>query len=151
MSLQQTIKDGIKEALKSKDSVRLGVLRGLSSDFTNDLVARGKMPTDALSDDEALAVIRRAGKRRRDSIEQFEKGGRPELAAEEKAELVVIETFLPQMMGREEIMKIAQVKKAELGVHDKTKMGQLMGAIMKECAGRADGNDVKLVVESLFS
>ena len=151
MALQQTIKDGIKEAMKAKDELRLSVMRGLSSDMTNELVAKGKMPTDQLSDEEALTVIKRAGKRRKDSIEQFEKGGRPELAESEKAELAIIESYLPQMMGRDEIMKIAQAKKSEMGVTDKTKMGQLMGAIMKECRGAADGNDVKAVVEEILA
>jgi len=150
MALQQTVKDGIKEAMKSKDAVRLGVLRGLTSDFVNELVVKGKMPTDLLTDEEALAVIKRASKRRKDSIEQFEKGGRPELAADEKAELAIIETFLPQTMSREEILKIAEAKKAELGITDKTKLGQLVGAVMKAASGQADGNDVKAVVESLF-
>ncbi|PIR46324.1 MAG: glutamyl-tRNA amidotransferase [Candidatus Vogelbacteria bacterium CG10_big_fil_rev_8_21_14_0_10_45_14] len=149
--LQQQIKDSIKDAMKAKDAVRLSVLRGLSTDFTNELVAKGKMPTDMLSDEDALLVIKRASKRRKDSIEQYEKGGRPELAEDEKAELTIIETFLPQAMGRDEIKKIAQAKIAELGINDKSQIGTLMGAIMKETGGNADGNDVKAVVNELLN
>ena len=80
MSLHQTIKDGIKDAMKAKDAVRLSVMRGLTSAFTNELVNLKRTPQDALSDDEALAVVKRAIKQRKDSIEQYIKGNRPELA-----------------------------------------------------------------------
>lgn len=151
MTLHETIKGGIKQAMIAKDQVRLLVLRGLVADFTNELVTKGRMPNDMLTDDEALVVLKRAAKKRKDSIEQFEKGGRPELAADEKAELAIVETFLPATMAADEIRKIAEAKKAELGITDKQKLGQLVGAVMRETAGKADGNDVKAVVESLFT
>jgi uncharacterized protein YqeY len=72
------------------------------------------------------------------------------LAVPEKAELIELETYLPQMMSQDDIRPIAEAKKAELGIEDKSKMGMLMGAIIKELAGKADGGDVKAVVESLF-
>jgi len=86
-----------------------------------------------------------------DSIEQFLKGGREDLAETEKEELPTLEAYLPQMMSIEEIRPIAEAKKAELGVEDKSKMGVLMGAVMKETKGQADGGDVKTVVEELLS
>ena len=116
----------------------------------SELVAKNKTPQDTLTDDECIAVIRRLAKQRKDSIEQFEKGGRPELAETEKKELAVIETLLPQMMSLDDIKKVAEAKKVEMNVTDKAKAGILMGAVMKELKGKADGGDVKSVVESLF-
>lgn len=151
MSLQQQIKDGIKDAMKAREEVKLSVLRSLSSAFTNELVAKGKKPTDELSDEEALAVITRASKQRKDSIDQFEKGGRPELAESEKAELAVIEAFLPTLMTEEEIKTVVDAKKVELGATDKSKMGMFVGAVMKDLKGKADGALVKKVVEESFN
>lgn len=151
MSLHQDIKGGVKQAMLAKDQVRLAVLRGLSAAFTNELVNQKRPPQEELSDEDALAVIKRSVKQRKDSIDQFVKGGREDLAEGEKAELAVLETFLPAQMSREEIQKIAEAKKAEMGATDKTKLGQLMGAVMKETKGNADGNVVKEVVESLFA
>ncbi len=148
--IQDKIKEGIKEAMKAKDSVRLDTLRGMSSAFTNELVAKGKTPQDTLADDEAQTVMMRLAKQRRDSISQYRTGGREDLAAEEEAQLAVIETFLPKMMDREEIEILARVKKEELNVTDKSKAGQLTGTLMKDLKGKADGMLVKEVVESLF-
>lgn len=149
--LHQQIKDEIKKAMMAKEALRLETMRGLSAAFTNELVATKRTPQEMLTDEEALKVIKRAANQRKDSIEQFEKGGRPELAEKEKAELAIIEAFLPQMMSKDEIRKIAEAKKMELGADDKSKMGMFMGALMKELKGKADGNDVKEIVESLFT
>ena len=150
MTLQQTIKEQIKDAMRARDTVLLGVLRGLVSAFTNELVATKRLPTEELSAEDVLNVIRRAVKQRKDSIEQFEKGGRSDLAESEKAELEILQTYLPTMMSKEEVMKVALAKKIELGIEDKSKAGQLMGLIMKELKGKADGDVVKSVVEELL-
>lgn len=134
----------------AKDQLRLETMRGLLSAFTNELVATKRTPQEPLPDEDALKVIKRAANQRKDSIDQFEKGGRKELADKERAELALIETFLPKMMSKDEIRKVAEAKKAELGATDKSKVGIFMGAIMKELKGRADGADVKEVAESLF-
>ena len=151
MSLQTTIKESIKDAMKNKDMVRLGVLRGLSSAFTNELVNTSRTPQDELSDDEVITVITREAKRRKDSIDQYTSGGREDLAADEQAELAVLQEFLPTMMTVDEIRPFAEAKKAELGVDDKSKIGVLVGAVMKDLKGKANGDDVKAVVESLFA
>lgn len=148
--IQEDIKAKIKEAMLAKDTVRLEVYRGMSAAFTNELVAKGRKPQDILSDEEALAVITRMSKQRKDSIEQYTAGGRPELADEERAQLAVIETFLPELMGRDEVEKIARAKQAELGITDATKKGMLMAAVMKDLKGKADGVLVKEVVDGLF-
>ena len=150
MSLQTTIKDGVKDAMKNKDMARLTVLRGLSSAFMNEAVNLTRGPQGELSDEEVIAVITREAKRRKDSINQYTEGGREDLAADEKAELVILEEFLPTMMTQDEIRPIAEAKKAELGIDDKSKLGMLTGAIMKDLKGKANGDDVKAVVESLF-
>lgn len=151
MTLHEQIKGEIKDAMLKKEAVRLGVLRDLVSKFTNELVAKGRMPQDKLTDEEALAVIKRAVKQRKDSIEQYVAGGRPELAEDEKGELAFLEQYLPATMSREEIRKIAEAKKAELGVTDKSKAGMFTGALMKELKGQADGADVKAVVDEMLA
>ena len=151
MSIQQTMRDGVKAAMIAKDTVKLTVLRGLVTSFTNESVAKGKTPQDELSDDDAVAVIKRAVKQRKDSVDQFTKGNRLDLVVNEEAELKILETFLPQSMSKEDIKKIAEAKKAELGITDKAGIGKFMGLLMKEFKGQADGNDVKEVVESLFN
>ena len=144
------LKAGIKEAMKAKDTVRLGVLRGLVTAAMNESITKGKGPDGMLSDDEVMTIIMRAGKQRKDSIEQFEKGGRPELAEGEKAELVIIEAMLPAQMSREEIETAVKAKATELGVADKTGANKLMGVLMKDLKGKADGTVVKDVVSTLF-
>lgn len=150
MNKHEEIKATLKEALKAKDEVRLRTVRSMLTAFTNELVATGKTPQDWLDDEQTLAVIKRLAKQRKESITQYEENNRPELAVPEKEELVVLETYLPQMMSQDEIRPIAEAKKAELGIEDKSKFGMLVGAVMKELQGKADGGDVKEVVESLF-
>ncbi len=134
----------------AKDTVRLEVLRGMTSAFTNDLVAKGRTPQEFLSDQEVIVVVTRLAKQRKDSIEQFTKGGREDLASEERAQLAVLEKYLPKLMDKSEVEAIAKVKKIELDINDPTKKGMLMSALMKDLRGKADGMVVKEVVDSLF-
>ena len=97
--MHDKIQEQIKEALRAKDNIRLITLRGVLAAFTNEAVALKRKPQDKLSDGEAVAVIRRLTKQRKDSIEQFEKGGRKDLADNEKAELKILEEFLPAQMS----------------------------------------------------
>ena len=147
---QAQLKEAMKDAMRAKDTVRLSVVRGLLSAMTNEAVQKGKGPDGVLNEEEMLAVLTRAAKQRKDSIEQFEKGGRPELAEGEKAELAVIMAMLPAQMSRGEIEAAAKAKAAEMGVADKTGANKLMGALMKDLRGKADGNEVKAVVDNLF-
>jgi uncharacterized protein len=139
------------EAMKAKDANRLSVIRGLLSSFTNESVAKKRKPDEELSDEEVLSVISRAVKQRKDSIEQFMKGGRSDLADAEKAELTVLEAYLPQQMSQEEVETYVKNKITEAGTVDTTKKGQFMGIIMKELKGRADGGVVKEAVDKLLS
>lgn len=148
--IQKQVKEEVIVAMKAKDKIKVDTLRGLSAAFTNELVAKGMKPTDDLADEDALAVIRREVKKRKEAKEAFEKGGRPDMAEKEGQEQLLLETYLPQMMPEDEIKAIVEAKKAELGVTEKKDAGRLMGMIMKELSGKADGNDVKKVVDSLF-
>jgi len=150
MSLQQQIREEMTEAMKARNGTKTTVLKGLISAFTNESVAKGGTPQDELNDEGVLTVIARSAKQRKDSIEQFKKGGRDDLASVEQVELEILESYLPEMMNKEDILKIAETKKAEMGINDVSKLGMLMGVIMKELKGKADGGDVKEVVESLF-
>lgn len=145
------IREKLKDAMRSKDQSALDTYRGILSAFTNELVAEGKTPQDEVSDDTALSVIKRTIKQRKDAIAQFEAAGRTDLADADKAQLALLEVFMPAQMNEEEIRVIAQKKKDELGVVDKTKLGILVGAVMKETAGNADGGVVKKIVEELFA
>lgn len=151
MSLHEDIKSSLKDALKAKDAVKLRTVRSILTAFTNELVATGKTPQDMIDDQAGLNVIKRLAKQRKDSIEQYEAAGRTDLSEPEKEELGVLEAYLPSLMSQEEIRPIAEAKKAELGIEDKAKMGMLVGALMKDFQGKADGSDVKAVVESLFA
>ena len=148
--LTQKIRADMTAAMKAKDPLRVDTLRGALAAFTNELVAKGRKPTEELADPDAITVLKRLGKQRREAAEQYTKGGRAELAQKEAAELKIIEEYLPQTASREEIEKVARAKKEELGVADASGIGKLTGAVMKEFAGRADGNDVKNVIASLF-
>jgi uncharacterized protein YqeY len=148
---QAELKEQMKAAMKAKETVKLSVVRGLLSAMTNEAVTKGKGPDGVLSEEEVLTVITRAAKQRKDSIEQFEKGGRPELAVGEKEELAIIQAMLPAQMSHDEIIAAAKAKAAELGVTDKTGANKLMGMLMKDLKGRADGNDVKAVVDGMFA
>lgn len=151
MSIHETIKAGIPEALKARDEARLRTLRSLSTSMTNEVVTKKRKPDEFLTDEEALTVLKRASNQRKDSIQQFEAGGRSELAIPEHEELAIIETFLPALMSRGEIEMLAKAKMLEMGVASKQDTGRFTGALMKDLKGQADGAMVKEVADSLLS
>jgi uncharacterized protein len=149
--MHNKIQEQIPEAMRARDEVRLVTLRGMLAAFVSEVMNLKRKPQDKLTDDEAIAVIRRLVKQRKDSIEQFKKGNREDLVKNEEAELKVLEEFLPAQMSEEQIREIVLKKKAELGEVDKTKIGQFMGSVMKETAGNADGALVKKIIEEILS
>ena len=149
--LHSQIKDEIKSAMKARDALRLSVLRNMLAAFTNELVATKRTPQAELADDEALAVIKRLARQRKDSIEQFRAGGREDLARQEAAELGILETFLPPEMPLGEIERIAREKMAAIKITTKADTGALMKSLMAELKGRADGAAVKKVIDALLS
>ena len=134
----------------ARNLVLLETSRSMLAGFTNELVAKSRKPNEVLTDAEAIAVITRLARQRKDSIEQYKKGNRQDLVKEEEAQLAILETYLPKLMERNEIEKIARSKKEELGITDGTKKGMLMQTLMKDLKGKADGAVVKEVVDSLF-
>lgn len=145
------LREDLKNAMRAKDQVKVDTLRGVLSAFTNELVAKGRKPTDELTADEMLAVMKRLGKQRKDSIEQFEKGGRPEMAEKEKVELGIIEAYLPQQASEEDIEKAAKEAIAEAGQVDAAAAGKLTGAVMKKLGGNADGAKIREVLQRLLA
>lgn len=148
--IQENIFNGVKVAMKARDKERLAVLRGIKTAMTNELVATKRTPQDVLSDEEAIKVITKLAKQRKESIVQFTQGGRPELAEKETFELAILQEFLPELMSKEEILKVVESKKEQLGITDPSKKGMLIGAAMKDLKGKADGSLVREAVESLF-
>ena len=148
--LHEKIKGEVKQAMLEKNAVKLGVVRALVAAFTNELVAKGRKPDEWLSDEEALVVISRSAKQRKDSIAQFREAGRTDLVEAEESELKFVETYLPTMMSESEVEIIVKNKMSELGLTAKTDAGKLMSALMKDLKGKADGALVKSLAEKLL-
>ncbi len=146
--MQEQIKSELKKSMMEKNMERVNVIRMLMASFTNELVSLGRIPTDALSDEEVLKVLKREMKKRKDSIDQYTNAGRPELAEDEKAEMIIIEEFLPEMMSKEEIIKRISEKLAAEPI-DIAKKGQFIGMMMKELGDTADGMLVKEIIDEL--
>ncbi|MFZ3044145.1 MAG: GatB/YqeY domain-containing protein [Minisyncoccia bacterium] len=151
MPIHETLKQSIPEALRARDEVRLRTLRSLVTAMTNEVVAKKRKPDEFLTDEEATTVLKRAANQRKDSIQQFTDAGRLDLVEPEQAELAILASYLPILMTPAEIQVVAEAKMAELGVSSKADAGKFTGALMKELKGRADGGDVKAVVDSLLS
>ncbi|HJT81375.1 MAG TPA: GatB/YqeY domain-containing protein [Chthoniobacterales bacterium] len=146
MTLSERVDADLKEAMRAKDAMRLGVLRMLKSALKYGAIE--KAATDAeLSDSDAVQVIRKQAKQRQDSIDSFEKGGRAELAEKEKAELAILHSYLPQQMTADELAKAVRETIAEVGATSKAQMGAVMKALQAKVAGRADGKALSQEVQ----
>ncbi len=150
MLLTETIKDHMKQAMKQKKTGRVTTLRSLISAFQNELVATKRTPQDILLDNEAMVVIKREAKKRKDSIEQFLAGNREDLAQDEKVELAIIEEYLPEMMSTEAVRVLVLEVQKDLNVVNKSDMGKLMGAVIAKSEGRADGAEIKKIVDEIL-
>ncbi len=146
MTLSEQVDQDIKEAMKAKQADRLGVLRLLKAAIKNAAIEKGGQSA-TLDDTEATAVIRKQVKQRQDSIEGFEKGNRPELAAKERAEIDVLNTYLPQALSPEELGRLVDEAIAEVGATGKAQMGAVMKALTPKVAGRADGRTLSQEVQ----
>lgn len=138
MSFQQKIDEDLKTAMKAREAERLSVLRMLKSALKYTAIEKHGMEKD-LEDAEALAVIRKEVKKRQDSIEGFEKGNRPELAAKEKMELEILNAYLPKQLSAEEVTALVAEAIAEAGAVSKAQMGAVMKIAQAKAAGRVDG------------
>jgi uncharacterized protein YqeY len=132
------LSDDIKTAMKARDSAALNALRALKSAITNAAIEKGGLGTE-LDEPETLAVIRKQIKQRQDSIEQFDKAGRTELAANEKAEIEILSKYLPTALTEEQIAVIVEQAVSETGAATKADMGKAMKRAQELSEGRADG------------
>ena len=148
--LHLKIREEIQQAMRERNATKLSALRNVLAAFTNELVAKRRKLQEILSDEDALTVIGRLAKQRKDSIGQFKAGNRPDLVEKEERDLAEIERYLPARFTRIEIEAIVHARAAQLEITDKSQQGQLMGVLMKELKGKADGNEVKEVVEEMF-
>jgi uncharacterized protein YqeY len=145
MSLQQQIDNDLKDAMKAKQAERLGVLRMLKAALKNLAIEKGG-PAVVLEDADVSAVIRKQVKQRQDSIESFTKGGRPELAAKEEAEMAILREYLPKAMTPEELSALVKSAIEEAGASSKAQMGAVMKIASVKAAGRADGKALSMEV-----
>ncbi|MBI2025108.1 MAG: GatB/YqeY domain-containing protein [Candidatus Harrisonbacteria bacterium] len=149
MSLKEKINSDLKTAMKSGDALALNVLRMLVSALHNKgIEKRTKGGSDELTDEEILQVVMSEAKKRKESIEIFSKGNRPDLAAKEKSELEVVQRYLPAQMSREEVEKSVDAILSKL---EKKEIGPAMKAVMKELRGKADSGMVSEMVKNKLS
>jgi uncharacterized protein YqeY len=148
MTLQERIDADLKDAMRAKDAGKLAVLRMLKSALKYAAIEK---PDGALDDSAATQVIRKQVKQRQDSIESFEKGGRPELAAKEKEELELLNTYLPKGLSGEELTALVRDAIAEVGATSKAQMGAVMKVVQAKAAGRADGKTLSAEVQRQLS
>lgn len=144
-NLKITLQNDLIEAMKHKDAVKTSAIRMLKAAIMKWEVA-GTAKKEA-TDDVILDLVGKEIKQRKDSIEQFRKGGREDLAIKEEAEIRVLEHYLPAQLSEEEIRNIVQVAIQELSLQGKPEMGRVMGAVMPKVKGKADGSIVRRVVE----
>jgi len=146
MTLQEGLDSDLKDAMRARDANKLGVLRMLKSALKNAAIEKGGAAA-TLEDAEATQVVRKQVKQRQDSIESFEKGGRTELAEKERAEIAILQQYLPAAMSGEELSRLVRETIAELGATSKAQMGAVMKALGPKVAGRADGRTVSQEVQ----
>lgn len=147
MSLIDTINDDFVAAMKAKNETEVSVFRLLKSALQNYQIAEKK----ELSDDEVIKVIQKEIKQRRDSIETYEAGDRAELAEKEKDEIEILKKYIPAQLSDEELGKIVQAAITQTGATTPADMGKVMGRVMPQVAGRADGGQVSSKVKELLS
>jgi uncharacterized protein YqeY len=147
MTLLERLAQELKAAMIAKDADRLSTLRLLKSAAGYLQIERG---TENLTDSEVIALIQKEVKKRRDAVEQFEKGGRPELANKEKQEITVLESFLPQPLAPDELEQVIRAAIQETGATSKKQMGQVIKAVQAKAAGRSTGKTISELVGKLL-
>lgn len=147
MSLTAKIDQDIKEAMKARDAGRLGALRMLKSSLKYAVIEKGAGSESDLADTDVVAVIRKRVKQCQDAVDGFVKGGRPEQADKEKAEIALLETYLPAGLSAEELASLVREAIAETGATGKAQTGAVMKMVMAKAAGRADGKSVNAEVQ----
>lgn len=147
MATKDTILNDLKEAMKARDAARLQVLRSLKAKILEKEISLRSGGKAEISEEQVVEVLVKAAKQRRESIDQFEKGGREDLAQAERAELEIIESYLPAQMDEEEIRAAVRQGIEETGAAGMQDMGRLMGLMMGRLKGKADGSAVNRIVK----
>jgi len=148
MSLKDRVSDEIKAAMKAKDKIRLETVRGIKKvilEKESEIRAQGR---EELTPEEELAILMQLAKQRRDSIEQYQKADRPELAEKEAQELAILEEYLPKQLSEEEVRAAVEAIIAEVGATSPKEMGKVMGPVMARLKGQADGKLVQAIVKA---
>ncbi|ALF11569.1 MULTISPECIES: GatB/YqeY domain-containing protein [Parageobacillus] len=148
MGLLDRLNDDMKQAMKNKEKDKLSVLRMLKAALQNEAIKLGK---SQLSEDEELTVLSRELKQRKDSLQEFENAGRTDLVEKAKAEIEIVQLYMPKQLTEEELLEIVKQTIAEVGASSKADMGKVMGAIMPKVKGKADGSLVNKLVQQQLS
>ena len=146
MALTEQIRADLTAAMKARDAAKTSTLRMLQAAIKNEQIEKG----GELDDGDVMAVVRRAVKQRNDSVEQYEKAGRQDLADKEKAELVILEVYLPKQMSDEELEALVKETIATVGAESKKDMGKVMKEIMASHRDTVDGKKVQAVLGRLL-
>ena len=149
MNIFDQISEGIKEAMKAKDQVRLDALRAIKKEFIEAKTAKGA--GGELNDDTAMKILVKMVKQRKEAAEMFRAANRPELAEDEMAQCAVIERYLPAMMSEEELKTVLAEIIAQVGATGPQDMGKVMGVATKQLAGKAEGKTINMVVRGLLA
>ena len=151
MSLKERIGEDIKSAMKAKDKVRLETVRGIKKAILEKEVALRPKGQDSLTEEQEIELLAQQAKQRRDSIEQYQKAGREDLADKEQHELAILETYLPEQVDESELESIIDEIIASVGATSPKDLGKVMGAAMKQLKGKADGKKIQALVKSKLS
>jgi uncharacterized protein YqeY len=148
VTLKEQLMADLKEAMKAKDDIRKNTIS-----FARAAVKQYEVDNrEELDDEGIIKILAKQVKMRKDALADFEKAGRTDLADDYKAEIEILEKYLPEQMSKDEILKIVQATKEELGLEGtKKEMGKFMGAVMKKVGGNADGNTVREVIQGFLN
>ncbi|HIX70899.1 GatB/YqeY domain-containing protein [Enterococcus diestrammenae] len=146
MTLLSTLNDDMKTAMRAKDKERLAVIRMLKASIQNEEIKVGHV----LNDDEELTILSREMKQRRDSLAEFENAGRDDLSEKVKVEIAIVEEYLPAQLSDDEIREIVKQAIAKTGAASVKEFGKVMGVVMPQVKGKADGNQVNAIVKELL-
>lgn len=147
MNLQERLSEDLKSAMKAKDSMTVNTLRMVRAQMQNFQIAKG----EELTEEDEIAVLSNAAKKRREALELYEKSGRPDLVDKETAELDIISAYLPEKLSNDEIAKVVRTVIEDVGATSIQDLGQVMGAAMKNLKGKADGKTVQEIVRQTLS
>ncbi|HJV17282.1 MAG TPA: GatB/YqeY domain-containing protein [Bacillales bacterium] len=148
MSLLERLNNDMKQAMKNKEKDKLSVIRMIKASLQNEAIKLGKKE---LSEEEELTILSRESKQRKDSLHEFDKAGRKDLAEKLRAELTIVELYMPKQLSEEELSEVVQETISEIGANSKADMGKVMAAIMPKVKGKADGSLVNKLVQQHLS